>query len=55
MRLETLSESDTQVVCELTDQAGETHRVKSQYVVGCDGGGSRVRKSIGVDLMGGPM
>ncbi|KIW28126.1 uncharacterized protein PV07_07808 [Cladophialophora immunda] len=54
-KFETLAESDAGVECELTDTAGETHRVKAQYVVGCDGAGSRVRKAIGVELIGGPV
>ncbi|EXJ73511.1 uncharacterized protein A1O5_03272 [Cladophialophora psammophila CBS 110553] len=54
-KFETLSESDTGVECDFTDTAGETHRVRAQYVVGCDGAGSRVRKAIGVDLIGGPV
>ncbi|EXJ60041.1 hypothetical protein A1O7_04190 [Cladophialophora yegresii CBS 114405] len=56
MKFESLAETDAGVDCELTDTVrGETHRVKAQYVVGCDGGGSRVRKAIGVDLVGGPV
>ncbi|KAH0845670.1 2,4-dichlorophenol 6-monooxygenase [Fonsecaea pedrosoi] len=54
-KFERLTESDTGVECELTDTSGETHRVKAQYVVGCDGGGSRVRKEIGINLTGGPV
>ncbi len=55
MKLESLTETDEGVECELTDTAGETHKVESQYVVGCDGGGSRVRKVIGIELVGGPV
>ncbi|KIY03003.1 uncharacterized protein Z520_01469 [Fonsecaea multimorphosa CBS 102226] len=55
-KFERLSESEDGVECELTDTtAGETHRVRAQYVIGCDGAGSRVRKAIGVDLIGGPV
>ncbi|ETI25131.1 hypothetical protein G647_04503 [Cladophialophora carrionii CBS 160.54] len=56
MKFESLAETADSVECELTDTVtGETHRVKAQYVVGCDGGGSRVRRAIGVDLIGGPV
>ena len=55
MKFESLAETETSVDCELTDQEGETHKVKAQYVIGCDGGGSRVRKAIGVELIGGPV
>ena len=55
MKFEGLTEGDTGVECEATDTAGNTHKIKAQYVIGCDGGGSRVRKAIGVDLVGGPV
>lgn len=37
-----------------TDAAGngKTETVKARYVVGCDGGRSRVRKSMGIELQG---
>ncbi|KAH8807752.1 FAD binding domain-containing protein [Xylogone sp. PMI_703] len=34
---------------------GEHHIVKSKYVIGCDGAGSRVRKSSKMKLTGGPI
>jgi FAD-dependent monooxygenase len=55
LKFETLTESDDGVVSELVDESGEKHVVKSQYVIGCDGGGSRVRRSLGIELIGGPM
>ncbi|KIX01108.1 uncharacterized protein Z518_10174 [Rhinocladiella mackenziei CBS 650.93] len=55
MKLESLIESDTGVEGELTDISGETHIVQAQYVIGCDGGGSRVRKSFESKLIGGPV
>lgn len=55
MKFESLSESDSGVECELTDTEGEKHVVKAQYVIGCDGGGSRVRRCIGLKLEGGPV
>ena len=55
MKLETLIEHDDHVECRLTEAAtGLEHVVRSQYVVGCDGGGSRVRRDIGIKLTGGP-
>ncbi|KAJ9611193.1 hypothetical protein H2200_004376 [Cladophialophora chaetospira] len=54
MKLETLTETDDGVECELTKD-GKTHRVEAQYVIGCDGAGSRVRKAIGIELVGGPV
>ncbi|KIV81897.1 hypothetical protein PV11_04046 [Exophiala sideris] len=55
MKFETLIENDTGVECELTDVSGEKHVVRAEYVVGCDGGGSRVRREIGGKLIGGPV
>ncbi len=34
---------------------GETTRVRSRYVVGCDGAGSRVRKMLGIEMQGPPL
>ncbi|MDJ0864935.1 MAG: FAD-dependent monooxygenase [Myxococcota bacterium] len=33
-------------------QTGEEERVRSQYVAGCDGGGSAVREALGIPLVG---
>jgi FAD-dependent monooxygenase len=55
MKFESLVESDAGVECELTDVSGEKHIVNAEYVVGCDGAGSRVRRAIGADLIGGPV
>ena len=41
------------VVSEITDlDGGATLRVRSRYVVGCDGAGSRVRRSLGIEMHG---
>jgi 2-polyprenyl-6-methoxyphenol hydroxylase-like FAD-dependent oxidoreductase len=50
---ETLIETDNLVDSRLADAGGEMHVVKSKYVVGCDGAGSRVRLRIGGTLIGG--
>ena len=42
-----LEEHDDNVVSELETTDGKRIRVRSKYVVGCDGAGSLVRKSIG--------
>ncbi|PYI19832.1 FAD/NAD(P)-binding domain-containing protein [Aspergillus violaceofuscus CBS 115571] len=34
---------------------GVEHRVRSRYLVGTDGGGSRVRTAAGIRMLGGPM
>lgn len=55
MKFESLVEEEDSVTCTLTETtSGETHTVKSAYVIGCDGAGSRVRRAIGVTLTGGP-
>ncbi len=44
------------VVSHVTDlDAGTTIRVTSRYVIGCDGAGSRVRKSLGIEMQGPPL
>lgn len=36
------------------DSTKKTHTVYSKYLVGADGGGSRVRKTAGISLFGAP-
>ncbi|KAI8931147.1 hypothetical protein NX059_011500 [Plenodomus lindquistii] len=55
MKFESLVETDDKVISTFTSQSGEVHTVTSQYVIGCDGAGSKVRKSIGIGLTGGPV
>jgi 2-polyprenyl-6-methoxyphenol hydroxylase-like FAD-dependent oxidoreductase len=55
MKLDSLAETDNGVESQLTDATGESHVIRSKYVVGCDGAGSRVRRSIGGNLIGGPV
>ena len=53
-KLESLTESTASVEATAVDQAGELHKITSQYVIGCDGAGSKVRAAIGSKLEGGP-
>ena len=55
MKFEALVETDDCVESQLIDSAGETHVIRSKYVIGCDGAGSRVRRTIGGNLIGGPV
>jgi FAD-dependent monooxygenase len=48
-------EDDDGVTSHLVDQDGNSHVVRSLYVVGCDGGGSTVRKCMGIKMIGGPL
>ena len=44
------------VVSEISDlDTGETIRVRSRYVIGCDGAGSRVRELLGIEMVGPPL
>jgi 2-polyprenyl-6-methoxyphenol hydroxylase-like FAD-dependent oxidoreductase len=55
LKFESLVESADGVKSTLIDvESGETHVVKSKYVVGCDGAGSRVRRSTAIYLTGSP-
>lgn len=41
------------VIAEIADsESGEKQRVKCRFLAGCDGGGSRVRRSLGIALEG---
>ncbi len=42
----------TSVVRDL--RSGETHEVRSRYVVAADGAGSRIRRSLGIEMQGPP-
>lgn len=56
VKFETHSELDDGVQSTTIDvTTGAEHTIRSQYLVGCDGAGSRVRKGIGSELIGGPM
>ena len=35
-------------------ESDETHEIRSQYVIACDGAGSRVRRSLGIEMQGPP-
>jgi 2-polyprenyl-6-methoxyphenol hydroxylase-like FAD-dependent oxidoreductase len=36
-------------------QTGETETVRAQYLIGCDGAGSRVREKLGITMTGNPV
>jgi FAD-dependent monooxygenase len=42
-------------VTAVDEATGLRQEIISRYVVGCDGGSSRVRRSLGIELDGGPM
>ncbi|RFU23973.1 hypothetical protein B7463_g12365, partial [Scytalidium lignicola] len=56
LKFKSLSETSDGVVSLLRDTTTEQyHIVKSKYLVGCDGSGSRVRKASKINLTGGPV
>ncbi|ETR97598.1 hypothetical protein M419DRAFT_39261 [Trichoderma reesei RUT C-30] len=56
LKCKSLTETDNGVESTLTDvRTGEQHVVQSKYVMGCDGAGSHVRRSLGINLLGGPV
>jgi FAD-dependent monooxygenase len=55
MKFESLVENDDNVISKFITNSGDIHTVTSKYVIGCDGAGSTVRKSIGIGLNGGPV
>ncbi len=49
-------EADDRVVSDIVDlDSGDTIRVRSRYGIGCDGAGSRVRKQLGIEMVGPPL
>ncbi|KAJ5105197.1 hypothetical protein NUU61_002544 [Penicillium alfredii] len=48
-------EDATGVVAKFADLDGQHHTVRGRYLVGCDGGGSRVRRTAEINMLGGPM
>jgi 2-polyprenyl-6-methoxyphenol hydroxylase-like FAD-dependent oxidoreductase len=51
-----LEQDATAVTATIRTQEGKAQEIRSAYLVGCDGGASRVRKELGIKLRGeGPM
>ena len=56
LKLDGLDETENGVTSRLGCAiSGDVHEVKSRYVIGCDGAGSRVRRCLGIDVIGGPV
>jgi 2-polyprenyl-6-methoxyphenol hydroxylase-like FAD-dependent oxidoreductase len=48
-----IAQDDEGVLAAITDTAtGRTETIRCQYLAGCDGGGSRVRRQLGIELDG---
>lgn len=47
------SEQPDGVVVNFVDHHGEMHTIRSRYLVGCDGGGSTVKRSADIKMIGG--
>jgi 2-polyprenyl-6-methoxyphenol hydroxylase-like FAD-dependent oxidoreductase len=45
---DSLTENDDSVSSTITDPSGSSIVIKSRYVIGCDGAGSQVRSSVGI-------
>jgi 2-polyprenyl-6-methoxyphenol hydroxylase-like FAD-dependent oxidoreductase len=45
---ESLTESDNSVLSTVVDPSGNSIVIRSSYVIGCDGAGSQVRSSVGL-------
>ena len=54
VKFESLEETEDGVTSSLTDDKGAVICIKSRYLIGCDGGGSRVRRCLGIESIGGP-
>ena len=51
-RLVSFTQDPDGVTAELEDASGARERIRAQYLVGCDGGRSLVRESLGVGMVG---
>lgn len=52
-RFESFTQDESGVCCEISDVAtGERRNLRGAYLVGCDGGGSRVRSQLGIRYTG---
>lgn len=51
-RFDDLVQDEAGVSANIIDLDGGTHRIRAQYLVGCDGASSAVRKSVGIPLQG---
>jgi 2-polyprenyl-6-methoxyphenol hydroxylase-like FAD-dependent oxidoreductase len=49
------TEDADRVTATFVDQNSQTHTIQCQYMVGCDGGRSQVRISLGVKMVGGSL
>jgi len=49
---ESLSQDADGAVAGVRDAAGARREIRARYIVGCDGGGSAVRKQLGIQLRG---
>jgi 2-polyprenyl-6-methoxyphenol hydroxylase-like FAD-dependent oxidoreductase len=49
------TENHDGVVTLCIDQEGNEHQFTSEFLIGCDGAGSRVRRNAGIKLKGGPI
>ena len=55
-QLSSYTQDDEGVTVQLLDlDRGSTHELRARYLVGCDGGGSRVRKQMGASFEGTPV
>lgn len=56
VKFESFTETSSGVESICTDVSDDQkYTIKSRYLVGCDGAGSRVRRCLGSELVGGPM
>lgn len=55
-RLESFEDRGTSVIAQVTDlQTGATRAVEADFLVGCDGPGSTVRRQLGIEMLGNPV
>ena len=54
-KFQNFDEDNTGVTSAFVDLEGKEHKLRSKYLVGCDGGGSLVRRKAGIKMIGGSL
>lgn len=54
-KLVDVDEQADRIIATVQNKTGSTRTIEAQYLIGCDGGGSVVRKKMALGLTGGPL
>lgn len=54
-KLDSIHETEKGVEAAVITKDGSSHKIQAAYAVACDGASSKSRRSLGIDLEGGPL